>query len=762
MDTPKAQAPDHLDDLLGPPASALDHPMAGWRWASTRETVGAPRTYTLRGLADEIMRETCSREGLLKGHSHLAGPMVKLVTFAGSRGNDSMVAVSGIEGDYDGKPVAGVTVAEAVERLRAAGIAALVVTTRSHTPEAPRWRAFAALSWECAPAERYAMAARLNGALGGILSGETFTPSQGMFIAGVAGRPRECVLVDGDFLDRVAGVEPIGKPGGGAAAGPGIPVDEREAHQAEAQEEAARDAERNASAMAWLLQHPTDAGYKGDWEAVVQAMSYCHPGDEGKARWLAWAAASPRAARDDVPESEAEKNAKSDWRTYSGRQHGRPSGFGKVRTLARSTGWRDTWEEARDTWRWERTVARWRAELDDDTPYAASPETEAAVAEFDSIQDRLIAKEAAPADNMAALDKPDAAGWTFERFSAARLPESLPYLVRGLLDQDTAACVYGRSNAGKTFVVMDLAYHIATGQRWLHRDVQQAAVLYLALEGGTGFVRRVLGLREANGEDREIPFYFRRGGARLHGKHVAEDVREILGMVAAVRREAAAEGLPVLVVIDTLSRALAGGDENSSADMGGFVRAVDTIRQKGNATVLVVHHTGKDEARGMRGHSAFLGAIDTEIEVVRQEGDGFGTVLIKKQRDHEGERPLSGFGLRGVTIGRDAEGADVKTAVVDWGDADLMDPPGFSELTTGAKTAWRCFERLLSEAGGEATGVGKSSLRDAVGAHSGGKCSSSRINYANKAVRALAQAGFITCASGADVWHRVDTAKSST
>lgn len=370
-------------------------------------------------------------------------------------------------------------------------------------------------------------------------------------------------------------------------------------------------------------------------------------------------------------------------------------------------------------------------------------------------------------DDLSALDNEPAAstpapGWTFERFSGARLPESLPYLVRGLLDQDTAACVYGRSNAGKTFVVMDLAYHIATGQRWLHRDVQQAAVLYLALEGGTGFVRRVLGLREANGEDREIPFYFRRGGARLHGKHVAEDVREILGMVAAVRREAAAEGLPVLVVIDTLSRALAGGDENSSADMGGFVRAVDTIRQKGNATVLVVHHTGKDEARGMRGHSAFLGAIDTEIEVVRQEGDGFGTVLIKKQRDHEGERPLSGFGLRGVCIGKDAEGADVKTAVVDWGGADLMDPPGFSELTTGAKTAWRCFERLLSEAGGEATGVGKSSLRDAVGAHSGGKCSSSRINYANKAVRALAQAGFITCASGADVWHRVDTAKSST
>ena len=33
------------------------------------------------------------------------------------------------------------------------------------------------------------------------------------------------------------------------------------------------------------------------------------------------------------------------------------------------------------------------------------------------------------------------------------------------------------------------------------------------------------------------------------------------------------------------------------------------------AAVLLVHHSGKDEAKGMRGHSALLGALDAELAI---------------------------------------------------------------------------------------------------------------------------------------------------
>ena len=71
----------------------------------------------------------------------------------------------------------------------------------------------------------------------------------------------------------------------------------------------------------------------------------------------------------------------------------------------------------------------------------------------------------------------------------------------------------------------------------------------------------------------------------------------------------------VLLVIDTLSRAMAGGDENSSTDMAQFVANVDRIRDATKSHVLVIHHTGKDKTKGARGHSSLRAAADTELEV---------------------------------------------------------------------------------------------------------------------------------------------------
>jgi RecA-family ATPase len=48
------------------------------------------------------------------------------------------------------------------------------------------------------------------------------------------------------------------------------------------------------------------------------------------------------------------------------------------------------------------------------------------------------------------------------------------------------------------------------------------------------------------------------------------------------------------IVIDTLSRVLAGGNENGPEDMGALVMNVDRLRAATGATVLLVHHTGKD------------------------------------------------------------------------------------------------------------------------------------------------------------------------
>src|SRR5436305_1689464 len=88
-----------------------------------------------------------------------------------------------------------------------------------------------------------------------------------------------------------------------------------------------------------------------------------------------------------------------------------------------------------------------------------------------------------------------------------------------------------------------------------------------------------------------------------------------------------------LVEIDTVSRALAGGDENSAADMGSLVRSLDSLRDRLGCHVSAIHHLGKDAARGPRGHSLLKAAVDTAIEVSRDPASRISTGSIVKRRD---------------------------------------------------------------------------------------------------------------------------------
>src|SRR5205085_7024209 len=114
-------------------------------------------------------------------------------------------------------------------------------------------------------------------------------------------------------------------------------------------------------------------------------------------------------------------------------------------------------------------------------------------------------------------------------------------------------------------------------------------------------------------------------------------------------------GMPVeLIIIDTLSRVLAGGNENAPDDMGSFVRNVDRLRADTGAAVLVVHHTGKDTSRGARGHSLLHAATDTEIETSKDDVSGVYTAKVTKQRELPTEGALS-FSLRQIELGFDQD-----------------------------------------------------------------------------------------------------------
>ena len=232
-----------------------------------------------------------------------------------------------------------------------------------------------------------------------------------------------------------------------------------------------------------------------------------------------------------------------------------------------------------------------------------------------------------------------------------------PYLIKSLLDKTAMAVLYGPSNSGKTFFALDLAFHVAAGVAWRKRKVNGGVVLYLAAEGGNGIANRIVGLRSNLAEGVTVKLALRRAGLDLLNPDA--DVQRLISLVREIE---IAHGPVVLIVIDTLSRVLAGGDENGPADMTAFVKNVDTVRLATGAHVMIVHHTGKDAARGARGHSSLRAATDTEIEISVDDA-GNRSASVTKQRDHAGGENFY-FGLDKVHLGFDQDGDEVSTCIL--------------------------------------------------------------------------------------------------
>lgn len=241
--------------------------------------------------------------------------------------------------------------------------------------------------------------------------------------------------------------------------------------------------------------------------------------------------------------------------------------------------------------------------------------------------------------------------------------------VEGLLIEGGMSVIYGESNSGKTFFATDLAFHVACGWPWNGRDVKQGAVLYCCLEGSHGIHNRIAALKRHHIVGDDVPLVVLPVAIDLlnpagHTDEVIEAIREIK---AKLGKDV------ILTVMDTLSRAMAGGNENAPDDMGALVTNGTRIQQEGKTHVAWVHHCGKDQAKGARGHSLLRAATDTEIETVADD-DGNRTCRVTKQRDLECEGEFN-FRLKVVELGTNHRGKPITSCVVDYGTDEAPTKP---------------------------------------------------------------------------------------
>jgi hypothetical protein len=266
--------------------------------------------------------------------------------------------------------------------------------------------------------------------------------------------------------------------------------------------------------------------------------------------------------------------------------------------------------------------------------------------------------------------------------------------VESLLIEGAMSVVYGPSNCGKTFFMTDLALHIANGQPWRGKEIEQGGVVYCALEGSHGISNRIAAFKLSRKlQDADLPFAIIPVTMNLLDPNA-----DRAPLADAIGRAAAHMGMPVkLVVIDTLSRAMAGGKENAPEDMGALVASADFIRQSTSAHLCFIHHSGKDQANGARGHSLLRAATDTEIEIIRPDPKGPSVARVTKQRELEVEGEFA-FSLQIIELGSNRRGKPVTSCVVIEADASEVPDKG-PRLSPGAREALSALQEALSRAG---------------------------------------------------------------
>ena len=246
--------------------------------------------------------------------------------------------------------------------------------------------------------------------------------------------------------------------------------------------------------------------------------------------------------------------------------------------------------------------------------------------------------------------------------------EPVEWLIESIIPKRSFVALFAPPASWKSFIALDLAEAIATGRNWMgYKIPKKGAVLFISGEGHGGMGARVKACKIQNNSPDGANLYVIR--AQINIRSSQEDFD---ALVAAINELVAQIDEPLeIIILDTLMR-MSGGNfnENSSEDMGGFIAQTGKLQQLYNCALMVIHHSGK-HIKGLRGHSSLLGAVDTELEITRQDSVinsadpsviGNAILTVSKQKDGA-DSIVVGIEVVLVEIGISSLGFEITTSL---------------------------------------------------------------------------------------------------
>lgn len=245
---------------------------------------------------------------------------------------------------------------------------------------------------------------------------------------------------------------------------------------------------------------------------------------------------------------------------------------------------------------------------------------------------------------------------------------SQEFVVYPILAENEVTIISAEPKAGKTLISQTIAMHLAAGADCGELKISRSRpVLYFALESQTAIRRRLVAWKKSVDPTNstlasmeQFPFYVHERPVNL----LDEKTRiEVAAKIAAADNHLKAKGLAPMgaIVFDTLTKAMAGGDQNSVEDTSAVFDIIQRIREHGvSAAIIFIHHDNK--AGGTRGSGNIEAEPDTLLGLKANADTGYLELNVRMARSIEDEAIFK-FKVTGISLGTTVQGYDLKAPI---------------------------------------------------------------------------------------------------
>ncbi len=275
------------------------------------------------------------------------------------------------------------------------------------------------------------------------------------------------------------------------------------------------------------------------------------------------------------------------------------------------------------------------------------------------------------------------------------------WLIEQIVEEKGLTIFFGPDKVGKTAMLSSFLWAWAAGKSsWFDTKFQMSSnlededrkVMYVLLEGQAAFYGRYEAWRYAYADDVERldNFFVIDEGLSLFEQRMRWDDPTTWTASAKGLYSAIEQLRPQILVIDTLSRATAGMDENSP-QMAQVVGFLDQLRDEFGVATIIVHHVSLGEGSRPRGHSSLKGAASSYVRIEGKPDEARAKLIVGPHRNAASGNPAEGF----RAFSKDALGGSFVVRPANWVDGQRESGDGVRIANTvGGRPTYSVLEAM--------------------------------------------------------------------